>query len=122
MDCRGVPTLSPAATISANRYLPGTPFARPCGQNSADGRREMGEMKRALAREEQEQRNQDRFASTLANLGGIAASRGELDSALHLYQQALTIHQEMGNYYALSQTFLATSRLLAALGRKDDAI
>jgi tetratricopeptide (TPR) repeat protein len=61
-------------------------------------------------------------AATLANLGSIAASRGELDYALRLYQRALTIYQETGNYYALGQTILVTARLLATLGRKEEAI
>src|SRR5580700_1678363 len=74
MDCRGVPTLSPAATISANRHLPGKPFAQARSQNSTDRRREMGEMRRAIAREEQERRNQDRFASTVVIAAAIIAA------------------------------------------------
>jgi hypothetical protein len=39
-----------------------------------------------------------------------------------LYQRAIAIYQETGNYYALSQTFLATSRVLTAAGQKQQAI
>src|SRR5579871_589977 len=74
MDYRGVPTLSPAATISAKRYLSGAPFARARDQNSAERSREMGEMRRAIAREEQERRNQDRFASTVVIAAAIIAA------------------------------------------------
>lgn len=69
-----MPTLSAAATISAKRHLSGAPFAGVRDQNSAEKRREMGEMRRAIAREEQERRNQDRFASTVVIAAAIIAA------------------------------------------------
>jgi hypothetical protein len=42
----------------------------------------MGEMKRAIAREEQERRSQDRFASTIVIAAAVRLARDDISSPL----------------------------------------
>jgi hypothetical protein len=74
MDHRRLSALQRAAPLSADRHFPGKTVARLLSQSPAGGRREMGEMKRAIAREEQERRSQDRFASTIVIAAAIIAA------------------------------------------------
>jgi hypothetical protein len=67
-------TLRPETPLFAGRHIPRAAVAGISGQISANARRVVGEMKRAIAREEQERRNQDRFASTIVIAAAIIAA------------------------------------------------
>jgi hypothetical protein len=74
LDYRELPTLWRAAPLFVGRHIPGKTVARLLGGGSSDGRREMGEMKREITREEQERRSQDRFVSTNVIAAAIIAA------------------------------------------------
>src|ERR1700733_7339592 len=69
-----MPTLRSATPVSADGHIPRAAIARTSCETSARRRRTMGEMKRATAREEQERRNKDRFASTVVIAAAIIAA------------------------------------------------
>jgi hypothetical protein len=56
--------------LSANRDIPGLTVTQAASRGGAL----MGEMKRAIAREEQDRRTQDRFASTIVIAASIIAA------------------------------------------------
>lgn len=68
--------LQSKSPVSAGRYLqgPNLPRAAHATKRATERRRVVGEMRRERAREEQERRNQDRFASTLVIEASIIAA------------------------------------------------
>lgn len=76
MDCGGVPALRRAPRILAAGDFSGSALVQ-AGPQAGEVRIEgalMGEMRRAIAREEQERRAQDRFTSTLVIAASIIAA------------------------------------------------
>jgi len=62
-----------------------------------------------------------RLAIVLANLGAIATMRGELDAAAAYDERAAKIQRERGDLDGLSVTSHNYARILAALGRLEEA-
>jgi hypothetical protein len=74
LDCCRLSALRVKAPVLANRDFPGSIVTEASWQAASRGGALMGEMKRAISREEQDRRTQDRFASTIVIAASIIAA------------------------------------------------
>ena len=74
LDCRRLPIVWNKEALPAIRSLEGLTVAQASWRAASRGGELMGEMRRAIAREEQDRRTQDRFASTIVIAASIIAA------------------------------------------------
>jgi len=74
LDCFRLSALRVEAPVLANRDFSGSTVTEAYWQAASRGGALMGEMKRAISREEQDRRTQDRFASTIVIAASIIAA------------------------------------------------
>jgi hypothetical protein len=74
MDCRRLSLVWNEEALPADRHLQGEAVTEACWLPASRGGALMGEMRRAIAREEQDGRTQDRFTSTIVIAASIIAA------------------------------------------------
>ena len=76
LDSRAVSALRRSAQVPIHRHLSGSPFTQVDSEvdHSTKAGAVMGQMNRAIAREEDDRRRQDRFASTIVIAASIIAA------------------------------------------------